>query len=314
MNDKKRFRFQESFECWGTEVLGASGLVAAPLEKRQQLSRLGFSLLADARVTVRLLRMWSGALVHPFMHRRALMCVFHRYYTFMNAHPDGPVFRMAADITDEVLASILVLPHAYTNIRSSISNTIVATDSTVSTAGACEARVPSRLARTLLRTAEQRGEYVRLDWNSTELEMPTTAMSPPDKRVDRLALSLPWGNPRTWEHRCLQHINLQEIRALFDHLTLLGGRGLRNSRVVCMNDSRVTVGAVNKGRSSSMVLNGLLRKQLGTTLGYGLYPALVWVSTHANPADYPSRHRELPSPESLPDWASAMWQHSGVEA
>eukprot|EP00972_Heterocapsa_arctica_P071142 10509360-Heterocapsa_arctica.AAC.1 len=52
-----------------------------------------------------------------------------------------------------------------------------------------------------------------------------------------------------------------------------------DSRVVLLQDSRVTIGATAKGRSSSLALNAIARSQLPYIIGGGLYPGALHVST-----------------------------------
>lgn len=68
-------------------------------------------------------------------------------------------------------------------------------------------------------------------------------------------------------------------------------------RVVVFVDSNVIRCAVNKGRSSSHALSSML-KQLGAlAVGGGIYLFLVFSPTRLNPADDPTRGRELHSPQ-----------------
>lgn len=68
-------------------------------------------------------------------------------------------------------------------------------------------------------------------------------------------------------------------------------------RVVVFVDSNVIRCAVNKGRSSSHALSSML-KQLGAlAVGGGIYLFLVYSPTRLNPADDPTRGRELRSPQ-----------------
>jgi hypothetical protein len=64
--------------------------------------------------------------------------------------------------------------------------------------------------------------------------------------------------------------------------------------VLCLTDSRVALGAWAKGRSSTRRLKRVLRCTLGHLLLGKLRVACIWISTHTNPADHPSRFRPLP--------------------
>ena len=68
---------------------------------------------------------------------------------------------------------------------------------------------------------------------------------------------------------------------------------VRRQRILCCVDSRVVLGAVTKGRSSSRKLNHVLRKLAYECLASSLTVDLLWVPSWANPADAPSRHFSL---------------------
>ena len=86
------------------------------------------------------------------------------------------------------------------------------------------------------------------------------------------------------------HINLEEGAALIRYLRwiLRAGRRFRH-RVVLLIDSKVVLGAITKGRSSSRALNALIRKAAALCFAGGLVLHCVFISTKHNPADWPSR-------------------------
>ena len=101
-------------------------------------------------------------------------------------------------------------------------------------------------------------------------------------------------------------INLQEARSLKyeirrvcleDPLACTSHR-----RMIVGVDSRVLVGSVMKGRSSSYKLNGILRSLTSLLVCYRIYLALPWIGTKSNSSDYPSRMVDLPpQPSASPD-------------
>ena len=80
-------------------------------------------------------------------------------------------------------------------------------------------------------------------------------------------------------------------------------------RIMFFCDSSVCVGAFSKGRSSSFKLNVITRACLGhTVLGF-FELALIWASTHLNPADFPSRNIPLPPPGPIPEAYRQYFTH-----
>ena len=305
----KCFRYQEQFESWGTEIDGKTGHVGVNLEKRHQSCRLGLCISKQTCVSKDLLQAFAGCLVHPFMHCRPLMSLFHRYHKFMSNIPEKGSVPLPPDIRDEIIGMCLFISLAHSNIRTPASRVISATDSTPGQAGGCSATVPSKLSRALFRRTEEKGTVGRLDsdlWGEM-LEQENCPMRPPDYDSNRLIEALPWTSPWSQKHTELHHINLQEALAVRFEMDRRVRAGQSNVRAVFANDSRVCVGAFSKGRSSSFQLNGLLRKCIFHRVLYGFHVGLIWVGTKFNPADYPSRNAQLPVRPPLPVWAAQAW-------
>jgi hypothetical protein len=76
----KAFDKQSTFVAWGTEVESRSGRVGAPRFKLQQLASLLVRVCKLPVVTRKLLQGITGLLVHPFMHRRSMMCLLQETF------------------------------------------------------------------------------------------------------------------------------------------------------------------------------------------------------------------------------------------
>ena len=88
-------------------------------------------------------------------------------------------------------------------------------------------------------------------------------------------------------------INLLE--SLISLLRRITREVIRTRRLLVLVDSRVVLGAVSKGRSSSRKVNFLLRKLWFWCLAHDVALELEWVPTWANPADAPSRNKPIES-------------------
>ena len=88
------------------------------------------------------------------------------------------------------------------------------------------------------------------------------------------------------------HINLLELRALLLYIKrrARAGPSTHGERILVLCDSRVCVGAIGKGRSSSPALNAGLRRLLAYSVASHLYVCVIWLPTGANPGDAPSRN------------------------
>ena len=67
--------------------------------------------------------------------------------------------------------------------------------------------------------------------------------------------ALKWKDPKGYDFKTTEHINVQELKALEDEMSRRSQRGKRDSRIACCCDSRVVVGAVAEGLSGSRVLS-----------------------------------------------------------
>ena len=91
------------------------------------------------------------------------------------------------------------------------------------------------------------------------------------------------------------HINCLECRVYKSWLKHVS-KCHPQTRVLGLLDSRVTMGAAAKGRSSSPALSRILRGSLGYILGGCLYPGTLHCRSQWNRADGPSRDSDVPGP------------------
>ena len=98
---------------------------------------------------------------------------------------------------------------------------------------------------------------MRLDWGPVGAP-PTTMM---DSRgfAAPLACRLSWKVLFGYRFRHPKHINLLELAALLTLARHLMAHGVRDTRVLVLVDSRVLLGAIVKGRSSSRRVNHILK-------------------------------------------------------
>ena len=117
---KKAINKEYSFKAWGTSVNSKSGRVGAPLQKLKQIEQLTCQLLAEGRASKKALQKLIGLYVHPFMHRRECMSIFHHVYVFLEKMPEQGIKRLPHFIRDELICAVLLLPLAEANIRTNL--------------------------------------------------------------------------------------------------------------------------------------------------------------------------------------------------
>ena len=295
----KSFRFRTSFCAWGIDVDGRAGLAAAPIGKRTALMRVLLTLVRVRICHRRLLQRILGHCASVFTMRRPLMSVFHRAYKYCDSLDERSWSRLPIDISGELWGAFLMIPFASLDMRLPTLPTLWATDATPSAGGAAACCVPVSVAEEIGKRAEMRGAYVRL--NHAEDFETTSRLLPRDEAMRELVLGLPWNGLSQYSFRNIHHVNLQESRAVKHELRrLVSSRFLAGCHQVVLCDSLVSVCAWAKGRSSSYRLNGILRSALPYLLLGNVILDIVWIDTHANPGDPPSRSRPWTIPAPLP--------------
>ena len=102
------------------------------------------------------------------------------------------------------------------------------------------------------------------------------------------------------------HINVNEMRTYKSWINSLA-KSAPDSRFVGMLDSRVTIGAAAKGRSSSYALTRVLKGSVAYIIEGGLYPGLSHCYSEDNRADDPTRYRSVRGPSrEKPAWFLAL--------
>ena len=143
-------------------------------------------------------------------------------------------------------------------------------------------RAELKLVTELCRNVEHRGSDVRVD--AGELMRPMTwprGAIDPNRWRWKTALSLRW--------RGEAHINAHELRMalITARWRARSTKGI-GSRYIHLMDSFVSLAVCAKGRSSSRLLNRILRRLNGILLAASLYPLGGYVESSVNPADEPS--------------------------
>ena len=136
--------------------------------------------------------------------------------------------------------------------------------------------------RSLYAQLDHRGSDVRLDIG-TILDAARQALPYP-------APAWSWSVLQSYPWATTQHINVLELFAFFNFVRA-ATRDLSyyNIRFFHVLDSRVSSCVTAKGRSSSRVLNRVLRRLAALQLASDIYPLTLWIISAWNFADTPSR-------------------------
>lgn len=132
------------------------------------------------------------------------------------------------------------------------------------------------------------------------LEVQTEGLE--DVLSNDVLVSASWKEVSSWSWSGSSHINVLETSAvikLFKKVALDGG----DCRLTYFIDSHVAKSALCRGRSASASLQPLLKRACSWCLSFGLYPVGRFSPTRSNPADHPTRNKQIPEAT-----ASSLWK------
>ncbi len=155
--------------------------------------------------------------------------------------------------------------------------------------------------------AEVNAESWQLDFSfRTEPSFPFRPWHENPEWVSDLCNSLPFREKFRYRFKRSGHINVNEARV---YKSWLKSQAKLEpcSRFVGLLDSRVTIGAAAKGRSSSFAISRILQGSLAYIIGSELYPGCIHCASKENRSDGPSRGRPIDPPsKSPPLWLTKL--------
>ena len=205
--------------------------------KLKQLSQLIASVCKLPRVYKKLLQAVTGLLVHPFMHRRSLMCILQDTFLWIERLKDWDSKPLPTSVREELLCSGLMLPCClyvilcHSNAKWEVSCRIGASDASLSHGGRAATIVSQPIARTLYRYAEHKGEHIRLDWEKGQVQVDSEMRRAP-RELEDLIGDLPWNQTETCSFAHKQHINILETKMIQHELKDVVGKTTKALRCV----------------------------------------------------------------------------------
>ena len=136
----------------------------------------------------------------------------------------------------------------------------------------------------------------------TDPEFPLRVPHEDPEWIGELCDCLPFRECFGYKFRKAGHINVNEARTYKSFIKSVS-KSEPNSRVAALLDSRVTIGAAAKGRSSSAAISRVLKGCVGYQILGNIYPGLLHCSSGKNRSDGPSRDRPVDPPtKEIPRW------------
>lgn len=218
----------------------------------------------------RLLGQWTwGVLV-----RRPAFAVFSSVYKFCD-FAGSRVVAIWSSVRKELNTIMALVPLLFASFSAGFADRVTASDASTTGFGVCAAKVDADVVAAV---AAQAHSFV-------------DGCMMPAPSVSSLAEEARWPTIVSAPVRHCEHINVLELRALLLAVRwfLSLGRPPGSVRLLSLLDSAVALFSVSKGRSSSFQLLRVLRSLSALLLAGGVFLTPMWVPSHLNPSDAPSR-------------------------
>jgi hypothetical protein len=195
---------------------------------------------------------------------------------------------MPIEVRSELQVSLALAPFWSANLDRPYQPFVSATDASTSFGfGVCVAPADESVVRRMAGYAEKRGDYV-LGFTGPGAKSAAQVRKGIPRHLGIGMDSFKTVLCQKAKHGA--HNNILEAEAYLLWLRWLLRSSCRHGcRAVCLVDSKVVLGGVVKGRSSSAPILRVLRRVAALTLAGDLLVRLVYVPTECNPADAPSR-------------------------
>ena len=305
---------------WGAWLDGEAGNVGAPRTRRAELAMVSLDVASLGWGSRGMRRQLTGLWVNPILYRRELLCVLEGLFAELGVTEDvrseGAVAQLSPAQRDELALLAVLSPLMETNLRAPVAACVHTSDASPTGAGGTVAPLLGEAAREMWRHRERRGfaavleQYEALYQKATgREEVAGDDFAPNREWVSEVVASLPHRVTQRFRFSARHHINVGEMRARRALLRKLARRrSCGGTRQLIAYDSRVTIGVAAKGRSPSRALNHEERRAMPYLVGPDIQEGPLWVDSKRNPADHPSREKQLPPPAEAPSWVAQFLQ------
>ena len=300
---------EKSGSFWGVQLDGVGGRVRPNLSRAVPLVKILAEICDTGFATVGLLELVAGSLVSVFQLKRRFMANLVAIYAAQRGRCRSDIVSVSAELKDELLSSIALVVLSEIDFRLEPSPFLVASDASMKSEAAVRCSVGRIATAEFQRHSLQKGLWSRLlrpeqaylrekDMLEPELQLPAGEeecyqIHPIWQEVCETQPFHLFGEVREVPNR--RHINLGEIDAALRAEELMGLE-MPRSFYVHLQDSQVSLAALIKGRSSSSSINQRLKRSIAAHAGSGIRPFYGFVDSARNPADDPTRRKQVREP------------------
>eukprot|EP00438_Fugacium_kawagutii_P018478 Skav222409 [mRNA] locus=scaffold4005:148863:154871:+ [translate_table: standard] len=311
---KKGFRDSVDASFWGAHIDGVAGLVRANPQRVIPMMAIVSRVVQLGYASISLLETIAGVFISVFSFRRRLFSLLSEIYKLPSALDQKDVVPLSEVLIDELLGCMILAPLAVADLKAEFSSTLYMCDASDWGEAVVSTEIGKTMSQELLRHCLNKPSWTRLlspfkawlrmrDELDPSMELPNSDEFFTEHPLwETAARAFDFELVKKRRARGGRHINIGELQSYL-MAERAAGYKQTDSRVPISGDSQVTLGAVNKGRSSSPALNKELQRSLPFCLGLGIYSFSGYTRTAFNPADDPTRGVPIrQSDVEVPSW------------
>ena len=318
-HEGKSVQCASSCSFWGVTVSGEEGWARPNLSRAVPLTFLLLEVCRLGHASVGLLEVLAGSLVSIFSLKRRFMSSLEEIYAAQRGRSRDSIVQISGRLKDELLSCIALTALSHIDFRVEPSDLLVASDASSSAEAAVAARIPSFVTSEMQKHALAKGLRSRL-LRPEQAYRREKSYLPDDEQLPDETYSI---HP-LWQEACetlqfeqigktkkiasRRHINLGEIDAALQAELEVGRRQPRKF-YIHLQDSQVSLAALQKGRSSSTEINKRLKSSIPDHVHYQTRAFYGFVASAFNPSDDPTRGKAVRAPQREPlPWFADMLQ------
>ncbi len=287
----------------GVEISGERGTITLSMDRHSRIVRATAVLLSQSVVSARELARVLGAWTWELLLRRPALAALKHCYRFVERFIDKPPRRLWPSVARELSVLSALSPLLTVDLRAPWSTHLVATDASSYAAGVVATPLREDILHTLwplsavhlpsLLQQRQFSHTISASGGTLHLSQPAASCFPQplcDDDVQRSIQATRWSTLISTPWAADAHINCLELEALLLGLRWHASRpASMNARLPLLVDSSTAYYIARKGRTSATALLPLFRRCSALTLALSASLAPMWLPSHLNPADAPSR-------------------------
>lgn len=309
----KTFFQEETAEFWGAMVEGRRGYVRASLRRVVPVLFATVGVLKLGVCSFGLLETLIGCWTSIFLFRRRMLSIFNVAYEALQRNArQNEVFRLSHSLVEELSLCVGLGPLAATCLRGKDQTQVYCSDASSRSYAVCAATLPIWLQSEIHRFRLRKSVWVKLLSPLKALNRLKGVLPP----ADELPSGIPLPSHPLWlelatvlQYKCIKkvptkegsHINIDELKSLLV-TERLAAQDSFPARFFSLADSQVALGAVLKGRSSSLGLNSLLQSSLPVHVGCGMVGSYGFCPSESNCSDDPTRNVPVRPPAKVPEF------------